>query len=127
MACPGVGHGELAGAADGEDGWVVANALALVDILPGPKYGRDAMVEIVKCLHDRFHHWTQQPGFHALYKLACPVHAAQSMTDGPLGLMASLGSCRPAGWAHCWVLCRPSSLRSPKAPSPASLRHVTQN
>ena len=43
MACPGAGHGELAGAADGEDGWVVANALALMDILPGPKYGRDAM------------------------------------------------------------------------------------
>ena len=43
MACPGAGHGELAGAADGEDGWVVANALALMNILPGPKYGHDAM------------------------------------------------------------------------------------
>ena len=43
MACPGAGHGELAGAAEVEDGWVVANVLALMDILPGPKYGRDAM------------------------------------------------------------------------------------
>ena len=43
MASPGAGDGELAGAANGEDGWVVANVLALVDILPGPKYGRDAM------------------------------------------------------------------------------------
>ena len=63
--------------------------------------------------HDRVHHWSKQPGF-SLCKLACPVHAAESMTDGSLGLRVSLGlalsSCMCSLLGAVPTLC-PSSLR----------------